>query len=139
MNLTKLFGVLLLAPMLASPALAGDAAKGESTFKRCKACHAITAADGTAIVKGGKTGPDLFGVIGRVVGSVEGFRYGDSIVAVGEAGNVWDEENLAKYVADPKAWLAEKLDDPKAKTNMTFKLKKGGDDMAAYLASLGSS
>lgn len=119
-----------------SQAFAGDAEKGEDTFKRCKSCHAITAPDGTAIVKGGKTGPNLFGVIGRVVASEPGFKYGPSITAVGETGLVWDEEKLTAYVVDPGAWLTEQLDDNKAKTKMTFKLKKGGEDIAAYLATL---
>jgi len=136
MELRKLLGILVLTPMLASAAQAGDPAKGEKTFKRCKSCHAITDEDGTKIVKGGKSGPNLYGVIGRTVGTLEGFKYGDSIVAAGAAGIVWDEENLAIYVADPKAWLQDVLDDSSAKSKMTFKLKKGGDDMAAYLATL---
>ena len=139
MQLTKLIGVLALAPMLASAAYAGDAAEGENLFKRCECCHSITAEDGTKIVKGGKTGPNLYGVIGRTVGTYEGFTYGESTAAAGAAGIVWDEENLATYVADPTAWLEEVLDDPSAKSKMTFKLKKGGEDMAAYLATFSPS
>lgn len=139
MKLARIATVVSVLPLLASAALAGDAAKGESSFKRCKACHSITDADGTKIVKGGKTGPDLYGVIGRPVGSLEGFNFGPSLAAAGEAGLVWDEEMLTVYVADPKAWLVEVLDDPSAKSKMTYKLKKGGEDMAAYLATLGPS
>ena len=127
---------LCVMPLLGSAAFAGDATKGESDFKRCKACHSITAADGTVIQKGGKTGPDLGGVIGRQVGSVEDFRYGDSIVAAGETGAVWDEESFAAYIQDPKAWLIEVTGDKGAKTKMTYKHKKGAEDMAAYFASL---
>jgi cytochrome c len=137
MDLKKLFGILAILPMLGGAVYAGDAEKGESDFKRCKACHAIIAADGTAIVKGGQTGPNLFGLIGRTVGTLEGFKYGDAIVAAGAAGTVWTEENLATYVTDPGAFLQEVLGDPGAKSMMTFKLKKGGEDMAAYLATLG--
>ncbi|GKY87898.1 c-type cytochrome [Sinisalibacter aestuarii] len=126
------------AVTLAAPAVAADPTAGEADFKRCKACHAITAEDGTNIVKGGKTGPDLFGVIGRPVGSVEGFRYGGGLEAAHEAGLIWDEENLAVYITDPSAWLKEVLADPGAKSNMTYKHKKGAEDIAAYLASLGS-
>lgn len=114
---------------------AGDAAKGETEFKKCKACHAIEAADGTAIQKGGKTGPNLYGVIGRQVASLD-FAYGDSITAVGATGAVWTEEELAAYVANPADWLKTKLDDPAAKSKMSFKLTKGGADVAAYLASV---
>lgn len=130
---TTLFSALALA-VLAAPAFAGDAAKGENEFKKCKACHAIIAADGTEIVKGGKTGPNLFGVIGRPVASVADFKYGDSILAVGAAGKVWDEAALAAYVADPAKWLKEATGDTAAKSKMTFKLAKGGEDVAAWLA-----
>ena len=47
---------------------------------------------------------------------------------------VWDEENLAAYMTNPDAWLKEILSDPKAKSKMTFKLSKGAEDVAAYLA-----
>jgi cytochrome c len=121
---------------LAAPAFAGDAAKGESEFKKCKACHSIIADDGTEIQKGGKTGPNLYGVIGRQIGAAADFKYGDSIIAAGADGTVWDEALLAAYVADPGAWLKEKTGDAAAKSKMTFKLAKGGEDVAAYLASV---
>ncbi len=114
----------------------GDVAAGEKAFKKCKACHAIVAPDGNVIVKGGKVGPDLWGVIGRQAGSVEGFKYSASLTAAGEAGLIWTEEEIVKWLTDPKAYLREYLDDGSAKSKMTFKLKKGGEDMAAYLASV---
>jgi cytochrome c len=115
---------------------AGDAAKGEREFNKCKACHMIQADDGTDIVKGGKTGPNLYGIIGRAAGAQDGFRYGPSLAAAGEGGLVWDEENLASYVQDPKAFLVEITGDAKARSNMSFKLAKGAEDVAAYLASV---
>ncbi len=122
---------------LSVPAFAaGDAAKGEREFNKCKACHMIQADDGTDIVKGGKTGPNLYGVIGRAAGAQEGFRYGPSLAAAGESGLVWDEENLAVYVQDPKAFLVEFTGDAKARSSMSFKLAKGAEDVAAYLASV---
>jgi len=116
----------------------GDAADGEKDFKKCKSCHAITDADGEDIVKGGKTGPNLWGVVGRQAGTEAEFegKYGDSLVAAGEAGLVWTEELLTEYSHDPKAFLADYLDDDKAKSKMTFKLKDS-EDVAAYLATFG--
>jgi len=131
-TLLTAFGAL----MLATPVLAGDPAAGEADFKKCKACHSLTATDGTEVVKGGKTGPNLGGVIGRPVGSVADFKYGELILAAGAAGAVWDEASLAAYVADPNAWLQEKTGDAAAKSKMSFKLTKGGEDMAAYLATI---
>jgi cytochrome c len=123
--------------LLAVPAFAdGDAAKGEKEFKKCKACHLIEAPDGTTIMKGGKTGPNLYGIPGRTAGTVEDFKYGESLVAAGEAGLVWDAENFVKYVEDPASFLKEVLDDGSAKSKMTFKLKKGGEDVYAYLESV---
>ncbi|QGX97739.1 c-type cytochrome [Roseovarius faecimaris] len=120
---------------LAVPAFAaGDAEEGEKAFKKCKACHMIVSDDGEEIVKGGKTGPNLYGVIGRVAGSQDGFKYGDGLQEAMAAEFTWTEEELAVYVADPKAWLGDK--GYAAKSKMTFKLKKGGEDVAAYLASV---
>ena len=128
---------LILAFVTAAPVMAGDAAKGEAEFKKCKACHAIVATDGTEIVKGGKTGPNLFGVIGRTVGTEPDFAaYGDALKMIGAAGRVWDEAALTTFVADPAAWVKEASGDPAVKSKMTFKLAKGGEDVAAYLASL---
>lgn len=122
---------------LSAPAFAeGDVAKGKKIFKKCKACHMIVDEEGTKIYKGGKTGPNLYAIIGRTAGTYEGFKFGKSIIAAGEAGVVWDEETLATYVADPKAFLKEATGDAAAKSKMSFKLKKGGADVAAYLASL---
>lgn len=138
--MTRTFAAIL-ALSFAAPAFAdghstGDAEAGEKAFNKCKSCHMIVADDGTEIVKGGKTGPNLYGVIGRTAGTAD-FRYGDDLVAAGEAGLVWDEANLAEYTADPRSFLRTTLDDPKAKSRMSFKLKKGGEDVAAYLASVG--
>ncbi len=130
------FRLILAAALLSSPAFAEDPAAGESDFKKCKSCHAVIALDGTEIVKGGKTGPNLFGIVGRQIGSFPDFKYGDSIVAAGADGSVWDQAAIAEYLEDPAKWLQEKTGDAAAKSKMTFKLAKGGEDMAAYLATL---
>lgn len=130
--LIRLMPILALA--LASPAFAGDPAKGEADFKKCKSCHAIIAPDGTEIQKGGKTGPNLWGVIGKPVASNPDFKYGAGILAAQAAGAVWDEAAIATYVADPAAWVKATSGDDKAKSKMTFKLTAGQEDMAAYLA-----
>jgi cytochrome c len=112
---------------LSLPAFAeGDAEKGEKEFRKCKACHMIES-DSETIVKGGKTGPNLYGVIGRVAGSVDDFKYSDGLAAKAEEGLVWDEAELAAFITDPKEYLG-------SRSNMTFKLRKGADDVAAYLA-----
>ena len=130
-------GLILTTTLLAcAPSFAGDAKAGADVFKKCKACHAIIGTDGTEIQKGGKIGPNLFGVIGRQIGTLEGFKYGDGIIATGADGTKWDEAMLAAYVVDPTAFLAKKTGDAAAKSKMAFKLPKGAEDVAAYLASV---
>ena len=124
---------LLLA---AAAAEAGDPEAGEGLFNRCRACHMIEGG-GETIVRGGPTGPNLYGVIGRRAGSVAGFDYGDSLAEAGEAGLVWTEETLAAYVSDPRKFLSERLGG-RARSNMTYKLRRGGEDVAAYLAQFGA-
>lgn len=133
-----LSGLILSSALaaFAAPALAGDAKAGEAIFNKCKACHSIIAPDGTAIVKGGKIGPNLYGVVGRQIGTLADFKYGDAIVAAGADGTKWDEAEIAAYVADPSVWLKQKTGNPGAASKMAFKLATGGADVAAYLASV---
>jgi cytochrome c len=134
--LATLAAAALALPLIGSGAFADNAEAGAKVFNKCKACHSIVAPDGTAVVKGGKVGPNLYGVIGRTVGSEEGFKYSKSILEVNALGTVWDEAELAAYVVDPTAWIKDKSGDAAAKSAMTFKLPKGGEDVAAYLASV---
>ncbi|MFV2089975.1 MAG: cytochrome c family protein [Pseudomonadales bacterium] len=124
----------IAASTVALPAFSqADASAGADGFKKCKACHTIQNGD-ELIVRGGRTGPNLYGVIGRQAGTYEGFNYSDSMIAAGEAGLVWDEEKLATFISDPRAFLREYLDDDSARSKMSFRLREGGEDMAAYLA-----
>lgn len=119
----------------------GDAAEGEKVFKKCKACHSIIDAEGEVIEKGGKNGPNLYGIYTRVAGTDEEFgkKYKDDLVAAGAAGLEWNEADFVSYVSDPRAFLREYLDDKKAKSGMSFKLKKEDDqaNVWAYLVSVG--
>jgi cytochrome c len=137
-----LAGLALIA--LAAPAFAdGDPAKGATQFNKCKACHSIIKDDGTAIIKGGMVGPNLYGVIGRVAGSghkagsTDPFAYGPGLQELGKTGLVWTQDLVATYVADPTAFVKAQTKDDAAKSNMAFKLPQGGADVAAYLASVG--
>ena len=129
---------VLMGAALATPALAqeGDAATGEAEFKKCKACHMIQSPEGEDIVKGGKTGPNLYGVVGRPAGSQEDYKYSDALLKLKESGEVWTVEDLAAYITDPNKFVQEKTGDSSARTKMTFKLNKNQADIAAYLASV---
>lgn len=134
------FALGLAAPALADGHASGDPAAGETVFNKCKACHMIETADGEVILKGGKVGPNLWGVYQRQPGSLEGFNYGDDLVAAGETlPDGWTEESFVAYVADPRDWLKTTLDSNSARSKMTFKLTDEEDakDVWAYLVSVG--
>ena len=130
---------LSAAPAFADGHATGDAAAGEAAFGQCKACHSIVDADDNIILRGGKNGPNLYGVYTRVAGSLEDFRYGDSLVEAGEAGLAWNEADFATYVADPRQFLRDYIEDRRARSNMSFKLRSEEDalNIWAYLVSVG--
>ena len=113
---------------------AGDPVKGQKEFNKCKACHMVKAPDGPDVVKGGKTGPNLYGIVGRKAGTEEGFKYSDALIKLGEAGEVWTVEDLEHYITDPNSYVEEKVGDKTLKTKMTFKLAKNQADVIAFLA-----
>lgn len=136
----SLFTALVLtgvATLTAGTVLAQDAAKGETVFKKCMACHRI-GPDAKNLV-----GPILTGVVGRTAGKVEGFKYSDLNHNSGEAGLAWTEANLEAYLADPNAFLKKFLTDKgqadKAVgvTKMAFKLPDAQErkDVIAFLKS----
>lgn len=73
----------------------GDSAAGAQAFLPCSACHSV-APDGAALI-----GPNLWGVVGRAVGSVPGFEYSAELRSVG--GN-WTPEQLDRFLANPGAF-----------------------------------
>ena len=135
----RLIPATLAAAALAAPAFAGDPAAGERQWRQCQACHMIVSPDGETIQRGQRTGPNLYGVVGREAGAVEDFRYSPAMVAAGEAGLVWTEENFVAYVENPTGFLREFLDDNSARGSMAFQLRSGAEDLFAYLESVASS
>lgn len=111
-----------LGTMLAS----ADAAKGQTVFKACAACHDAS--------KGGpnKVGPNLWGIVGRMHGSHEGFAYSDAMAALKD--KPWTYEALNEFITNPKAAIPG--------TKMGFGgLKKDADraNLLAYLQTLSDS
>lgn len=68
-------------------------------FRKCRACHMV--GDDAQ----NRVGPVLTGVVGREIGSVEGFSYSDVFQEKAAEGMVWDEENLKSYLANPREFL----------------------------------
>jgi cytochrome c len=129
--------------MLAAPAFAqeGDAAAGEAAFSQCATCHAIVDDAGTLIAGRAnvRTGPNLYGVVGRQAGSLEGFRYRPDIVAAGEGGLVWDAEKITAYLQDPGGFLTETLG-KNARSGMAYQVRDPAEaaNIAAFLAMHGT-
>jgi cytochrome c len=135
----RLILATLAIASLAAPALAQDIEAGAKTFNQCQTCHVVQNEAGEVLAgKNAKTGPNLYGLPGRVVASYPDFKYGESILALGATGAVWDEANFVEYVQDPAKYLKAKLGDDKAKSKMAFKLKKPEDaaNLWAFIASL---
>lgn len=119
---------------------AADIANGERVFnQRCRACHAIVDPAGNVIVAGQNTGPNQWALMGSVAGSDPEFsRYSASLRAAGERGLVWSEEELVKYLQDPRAYLRAYLGDDRARSMMMIRVPDAGEraDVAAYLATM---
>lgn len=139
MTKLRLTAVSACALMMTTfPALSGDPAAGEQAFgSQCANCHNVVNEEGDVLAgrPNMRTGPNLYGVLGRAAGSVEGFRYGASIVEVGE--NLeWAEEELVAYLQDPNTFLRETLDNRRARSQMSFRVQSEDTarDIVAFLA-----
>ena len=112
---------LLALPAAATAQAAGDAAKGEKVFAKCKACHVVDA-------ETNRVGPHLKGLIGRNVASVDKYKYSEAMLEYAKANPVWTEELFLKYIENPKGEVP--------KTKMVFPGLKKPDERADILAYL---
>jgi cytochrome c len=71
----------------------GDIAHGEKVFKKCSACHMIQA-DGKNMI-----GPNLWGVVGRKVGSVSDYNYSKALSAYAKN---WNFEEMNGFLIKPQ-------------------------------------
>jgi len=87
---------LLMMLLLAGTARAGgDAARGETRFQDCAACHKLEAG-------ANNVGPSLHGIFARKAGEIADFRYSP---AMKRSGIVWTPETLEKFISDPQAMV----------------------------------
>lgn len=84
------------------PALAeGDATKGKAAFAKCGICHQVGPGAKTLV------GPELNGIVGRKAASVADYPYSAGMKKLGADGWVWTEENIDKWITDPKALIPD--------------------------------
>jgi cytochrome c len=106
-----------IAQLLAS----ADVGKGESSSKKCAACHTFGKGEPNRV------GPNLYGVVGRPKGTEGGFAYSD---AMKKKGGNWTLDDLNEFLAGPQKYVPG--------TKMSFAgLPRGGEraDVIAYLNS----
>ncbi len=104
---------------------AGDAANGEKLAKKCTACHTLE--------EGGKNrlGPNLFDILDKPAGEVEGYKYSDAMLS---SGITWDTATFTDFITKPKKVLKG--------TKMSFGgLKNAAQraDLLAYFETLRST
>ncbi|MCU4651406.1 c-type cytochrome [Roseibacterium sp. SDUM158016] len=106
----------------------GDAARGETLYRPCMACHMI----GEGAIH--RIGPHLNGIVGRGIGSAEGFSFSDALQEAAARGDAWDEDALDSFLANPRGYLPG--------TAMVFRGIRSAEDRAdliAYLAEEGNA
>ncbi|HEX9753866.1 MAG TPA: cytochrome c family protein [Methyloceanibacter sp.] len=103
MRIFQLYGLTAVALMaLSGPALAeGDATKGKAAYAKCGICHQVGPGAKTLV------GPELNGTVGRRAASVADYPYSPGMKKLGEEGFTWTDANLDKWIADPKAMIAD--------------------------------
>ena len=97
-----------------------DAAAGEGQWRACSSCHKLEAGENS-------TGPSLYGVVGRNVGTEAGFDYSGSLVAVAD---IWEPENLNAFLENPRGFAPG--------TAMTYNGMRKIQDRANLIAYLDS-
>ncbi|MGR3495728.1 c-type cytochrome [Citreimonas sp.] len=97
---------------------AGDASAGERLWSQCRACHQLE--QGANAV-----GPYLYGVVGRDVGTAEGYNYSG---ALSDAADVWTPENLFAFLENPAGYAPG--------TSMSYRGMPSPEDRANLIAFL---
>ena len=87
-----------MAWMLSSPPALPQASQGkepdsgQQAFNNaCRTCHMVREGDN-------RLGPNLYKIVGRKAGSLPNYAFSS---AMKEAGLVWDEEKLDRFIANP--------------------------------------
>ncbi len=119
----------------AAPAGAQDA-----PWRDCRTCHQVVAPDGTQLARGGRAGPNLYGIAGRELAADPGFAlYSQDLKAAAATGARWTRENFIAYLADPDGFLQRLTGDANASSGMHVRQPRDGDALFDYLQDLSRS
>jgi cytochrome c len=122
LDISRVAAAFTVAALLAPSAQAADPEAGARVFKsQCSACHVVD-------VGKNKIGPSLFGIVGRISGKVEGFKYS---TANKNAALTWDEATLNKYLTTPREVVPGTI-----MTYAGLKNETQRADLIAYLSTL---
>jgi glucose/arabinose dehydrogenase len=87
--------VLIAAAAAANLAQAAPSA-GQAYFENnCASCHTVDPSLAS------RTGPGLYGVVGRKLGALAGFNYTDAMARAGAGGKTWTKAELDLFLSDP--------------------------------------
>lgn len=106
---------------------AADAAAGQAVSFQCIGCHSFGEGEGTRV------GPGLYGVVGRVIGGVEGFPYSEALAAKAAAGETWTLAMLDAFFTNPQEAIPGNSMPYAGMANETDR-----HNLLAYLATLGA-
>jgi cytochrome c len=111
-------------PTLAQNLSIANTDKGQRAAKKCASCHTFDSGGPS------KSGPNLYGIVGRKAGAVSGYAYSSALVEKGQ----WGFAELDAFIANPKAYVPG--------TKMAFagiKSPTQRADLILYLRNLSSS
>ena len=111
---------LLAATMPNGALAAGDPVRGEHVFQYCYSCHTVDPNEKATL-----QGPDLVNIVKRRVAGQTGLDYSPAMTAFAERHDVWSEDLLDRYIADPESLVPNTtmnfggLDDPQERSDLS--------------------
>lgn len=112
-----------LSVLLAS----ANAEAGAAVARRCQSCHNFEEGAGN------RTGPELWAVVGRQIGTEPGYNYSAALAEKSAQGLDWTYEELDHFLAAPQAYA------PGTRMNLAVSDAEDRADLLAYLQTLSDS